>query len=221
VIDPKVVPIMAALDGTLMTGIPQAITAETGMDALTHAIEAYISVNASAETDRYAIAATRLIIENLPTAVSNGQDFAARQHMAMASCYAGMAFTKASLGYVHAISHNFGAYYQTPHGRGNAIVLPYILDYSLDVITDRLAQLAIASGLQTENETNEQLAQKLIAHIRSMLKEFDIPEHLETLKQEDIPAIAKAALHEAHFNYPVPKYMDQATCEKILIKMYV
>ena len=220
-IDPKIVPMMAALDGSLMTGIPPAITAETGMDALTHAIEAYISVNASDETDRYAIAATRLIVENLPKVVKNGQDFEARQNMAMASCYAGMAFTKASLGYVHAISHNFGAYYHTPHGRGNAIVLPYVLDYSKETVTDRLAQLAIASALQTKKQTNQQLAQKFIDHIRSMLKQFNIPQQLETLKKEDIPAIATAALKEAHFNYPVPRYMDQTDCEKLLYKMTV
>jgi len=218
-IDPKIVPIMAALDGTLMTGIPSTITAETGMDALTHAIEAYISVNASTETDRYALAATRLIMENLPKVVANGQDLEARQNMAMASCYAGMAFTKASLGYVHAISHNFGAYYHTPHGRGNAIALPYILDYSKDAVIDRLAQLATVSGLQKNNLTNQQLAQKLIDHIRSLLQKFNIPEQLEELKKEDISAIAKAALKEAHLNYPVPKYMDQAACEKLLYKM--
>ncbi len=219
IIDPKTVPMMAALDGALMTGIPQSITAETGMDALTHAIEAYISVNASKETDRYATAATRLIIENLPKVVKEGQDKVARQQMAMASCYAGMAFTKAGLGYVHAISHNFGAYYHTPHGRGNAIVLPYILDFSLDTISARLAQLAKASGLQTNHESDQQLAIKLIEHIRFMLKEFNIPEQLESLKPEDIPAIAKAALKEAHFNYPVPKYMNQSECEKLLHKM--
>lgn len=218
-IDPKLVPVMAALDGALMTGLPSTITAETGMDALTHAIEAYISVNASTETDRYALAATRLIMENLPKVVANGQDLEARQNMAMASCYAGMAFTKASLGYVHAISHNFGAYYHTPHGRGNAIVLPYILDYSKDVVIDRLAQLATVSGLQKNKLTNQQLAQELIDHIRSLLQEFNIPEQLEELKKEDISAIAKAALKEAHVNYPVPKYMDQADCEKLLYKM--
>ncbi|MCF6252730.1 MAG: iron-containing alcohol dehydrogenase [Methylococcaceae bacterium] len=221
VIDPKTIPMMAALDGTLMTGLPQTITAETGMDALTHAIEAYISNNSTNETDRYAIAATRIIMTNLPKVVNNGHDSEARQNMAMASCYAGMAFTKTAVGYVHAIAHQLGAYYQTPHGRANAIVLPYILDYSQDAVTDRLAQLAIVSGLQTDKETNQQLAQKFINHIRTMLKQFNIPEQLEALKKVDIPLIAKAALKEAHFNYPVPKYMDQSECEKLLYKMTI
>ncbi len=219
VIDPKLVPLMAALDGSLMTGIPASITAATGMDALTHAIEAFIAVNATNETDRYALAATRIIMENLPKVMDNGKDLDARQNMAIASCYAGLAFTKAGLGYVHAFSHNFGAYYHTPHGLGNAIVLPYILEYSKETVTDRLAQLAKASGLQENNQSDPQLAEKLIVHIRSMLKAFNIPEQLEALKKEDIPAIAKAALKEAHFNYSVPKYMNQADCEKLLYKM--
>jgi len=139
--------------------------------------------------------------------------------MAMASYYAGAAFTKASVGYVHAIAHNFGAYYSTPHGIANSIVLPYILDYSKESIINRLAQLAEVSGLRKGNETNAQLADKFIAKIRSMLKAFNIPEQLDTLKKDDIPKIAKSALEEAHNNYPVPKYMNQKVCESLLNKM--
>ncbi len=216
VMDPKIVPLMAALDASLMTGLPPAITAATGMDALTHAIEAYISINASEETDRYALAATKMVMKNLPVVYANGQDIEARQSMALASCFAGLAFTEASLGYVHAIAHNFGAFYHTPHGVANAIVLPHILEFSKDSAADRLADLAVASGLQTGGESEEELADKFIDHIRSMLKAFDIPEKLDALKEEDIPAIAKAALKEAHYNYPVPEYMEQAQCEEIL-----
>ena len=216
VMDPKIVPLMAALDASLMTGLPPAITAATGMDALTHAIEAYISINASEETDRYALAATKMVMKNLPVVYAHGQDIEARQSMALASCFAGLAFTEASLGYVHAIAHNFGAFYHTPHGVANAIVLPHILEFSKDSAADRLADLAVASGLQTGGESEEELADKFIDHIRSMLKAFDIPEKLDALKEEDIPAIAKAALKEAHYNYPVPEYMEQAQCEEIL-----
>ncbi len=218
-IDPKLVPMVAALDAALMTGLPAPVTAATGMDALTHAIEAYISKNASADTDSYAIAATRLIMENLNTAVKQGSDLNARHNMALASYYAGLAFTKASLGYVHAISHNFGAKYSTPHGLGNAIVLPYVLDFSKEEINDRLADLAKVSGLKTGTENNSELAQKFIDKIRAMLKDFNIPEKLDALKEEDIPQIAKLALKEAHYNYPVPKYMDKNVCEKIIQKM--
>ena len=219
IIDPKLVPVMAALDGGMMLGLPPSVTAATGMDALTHAIESFISVNATQETDAFGLAATRLIMENLEIAVKDGKNLEARQNMAMASYYAGSAFTKASVGYVHAIAHNFGAYYSTPHGIANSIVLPHILDYSKGSIINRLAQLAEVSGLRSGNETNSQLADKFIAKIRSMLKDFKIPEQLDSLKTDDIPKIAKSALDEAHNNYPVPKYMDQKVCESLLTKM--
>lgn len=219
ILDPKLTPLMAALDGALMTGLPPHITSATGMDALTHAVEAYISSNALPDTDGHAIAAVRLIMENLPTAVNNGTDIDARQNMAQASYYAGLAFTKAGVGYVHAIAHNFGAYYQTPHGLANAIVLPYVLDYSLDAVTDRLAKLAEVSQLKTGNESNTVLAEKFIQHIREMTASFDIPTVLTDLKAADIPAITKSALKEAHLTYAVPKYMDQGTCEKLISNM--
>jgi alcohol dehydrogenase class IV len=219
IMDPKVVPQMAALDGTLMTGLPAHITAATGMDALTHAVEAYISANAFEETDACALAATRLIMQNLETAVKDGSNLEARQNMALASYYAGLAFTKAGVGYVHAIAHNFGAYYHTPHGLANAIVLPYILDYSKDSSIDRLAKLAEVSGLKKGKESKAQLAQKFIDHVRAMARDFGIPEKLEALKKEDIAGITKNALKEAHFTYAVPKYMDAATCENLIAKM--
>jgi len=219
IIDPRLVPMMAALDGGMMLGLPPSVTAATGMDALTHAIESYISVNATSETDSYGLAATRLIMENLEIAVHDGSNIEARQNMAMASYYAGLAFTKASVGYVHAIAHNFGAHYSTPHGLANSIVLPHVLDYSKDEIIDRLAELAKVSGLKTGRESKKQLANKFINRIRSMMRSFDIPEQLDSLKTSDIPTIAKQALEEAHMNYPVPKYMNQKVCESILSKM--
>ena len=219
IIDPKLVPLMAALDGELMKGLPPSITATTGMDALTHAIEAFISVNGIVETDNYAIAATKLIIENLPIAVKDGQNVKARQNMALASFYAGLAFTKAGVGYVHAIAHNFGGHYHTPHGLANAIVLPHILDYSKEVAYSKMARLSVESGLADKTKSEPGAAQILIDHIRSMMKEFDIPEKLDALKKSDIPTIATAALEEARFTYAVPKYMDQATCETLIQKM--
>lgn len=219
IMDPKLVPMMAALDGSLMTGLPPNVTAATGMDALTHAVEAYISANALPETDAYALAATRLIMENLPTAVARGKNVEARQSMAFASYYAALAFTRAGVGYVHAISHNFGAYYHTPHGLGNAIVLPYVLEFSKQNCIRRLAKLAEASGLREKGDRPQTLANKFIEHIRSMNEEFGIPNQLEALKRSDIPDIARAALKEAHFTYAVPKYMDQRTCERLISRM--
>jgi len=219
VMDPKIVPMMAALDGTLMTGLPAHITAATGMDALTHAVEAYISTNSIPETDAYALAAVRLIMENLPKVVKTGDDLEGRQNMALASYYAGLAFTKAGVGYVHAIAHNFGALYQTPHGLANSIVLPYVLDYSKQVVIDRLATLGEASGLKSPSDSKDQLAQKFIDRVRSLCKELDIPPVLADLKPEDIPAISRNALKEAHYTYAVPRYMDQKACEDLVSKM--
>jgi alcohol dehydrogenase len=221
IMDPKLVPVAAALDAALMTGLPPPITAATGMDALTHAVEAYISRNAMKATDAEALEATRLIMQNLPKVMQNGTDLEARQNMAVASYKAGVAFTSAGVGYVHAISHNFGARYHVPHGLANAIVLPYVLDYSKSECTERLAKLAEVGGLKKGGESQAQLADALIAHIRSLNVAFGIPSKVEKLKASDIPAITDAALKEAHWTYAVPRYMDKPTCEKLVGQMLV
>lgn len=221
IIDHKLVPRMAALDGRLMTGLPRAGTAATGMDALTHAVEAYISRIAIPESDQHALEAVTLIMRNLPRVMANGQDEDARQMMAWAAYRAGMAFNRAGLGYVHGIAHNFGAYYHTPHGWANAIVLPWVLEYSKPACTPRLAALARVSGLATGGEGDAELADKFIAHVRRLKAEFGIPEGLQELRPQDIPAIATAALAEAHMSYAVPRYMDQATCEALIRQMLV
>ena len=219
IMDPKLVPIGAALDGSLMTGLPAPITAATGMDALTHAVEAYISRNATPATDAEALEATRLIMQNLPIAVREGSNLAARQNMALASFKAGVAFTTAGVGYVHAVAHNFGAYYHLPHGLANAIVLPRVLDFSKPECTARLARLAEVSGLKKGQETDAQLADAFIAHVRALNAEFGIPTQVEKLREQDITAIAQKALSEAHWFYAVPRYMDQPECEALLRQM--
>ncbi len=221
VIDLKLVPQMAALDAELMKGLPPQITSATGMDALTHAVEAYISKNALKRTDEKAVEATKLIMQWLPEAVHNGQNLEARQNMALASYYAGIAFTQAGVGYVHAISHNFGARYHTPHGLGNAIVLPYVLEYSKPVCAQRLAKLAEHCGMKQGGESVEELAEKFIDRIREMNADFGIPTKLDALQAADIPAIADAALKEARFTYAVPKYMDRPTCEGLIKQIMV
>jgi len=219
IMDPRLVPVAAALDAQLMTGLPAPITAATGMDALTHAVEAYISRNHMTATDAEALEATQLIMQNLPTAVKNGSDLDARNNMAIASFKAGVAFTSAGVGYVHAIAHNFGAYYHVPHGLANAIVMPYVLDYSKTECAPRLARLAEVSGLKKGGETEAQLADAFIAKVRALNAEFGIPTKVEKLKSNDIPAIATAALKEAHWTYAVPRYMDKPTCEGLVRQM--
>src|ERR1041384_5714669 len=191
IMSPRMVPLAAALDSALQTGLPRAITAATGMDALTHAVEAYISRNQTRMTDQEALEATSLIMKNLPTAVKNGANVEARQNMALASFKAGVAFTTAGVGYVHAIAHNFGAYYHMPHGLGNAIVLPRVLEFSKPNCTARMAKLAEVSGLKKGNETEAQLADKFIAQVRAMNADFGIPTQVDKLKESDIPEITK------------------------------
>jgi len=216
IMDPKLVPIGACLDGALMTGLPAPITAATGMDALTHAVEAYISRNHTPATDAEALEATRLIMQNLPEAVHNGSNVEARQNMALASFKAGVAFTTAGVGYVHAIAHNFGAYYHLPHGLANAIVLPRVLDFSKPDCIPRLARLAEVSGLKQGGESEAQLADKFIAQVRKLNAEFGIPGQVDKLKESDIPAITDKALAEAHWTYAVPRYMDKPECEDFI-----
>lgn len=219
VIDPVIMPVAAALDASIQKGMPPHITAATGMDALTHAIESYLSGFATEETERYSLAAVRMIFKQLPEACSDGEDMQAREAMAMASTYAGLAFTKAYVGYVHAIAHQYGGRYGTPHGLANAIVLPYILEYSMDEASGRMADLAVAAGLGERGLGDAELARHLVDGVRALNAQIGIPTQLDALKTADIPAIAKDALKEAHYLYPVPKYMDRAQCESIVRKM--
>jgi alcohol dehydrogenase len=217
--DLQLMPTAAALDGSLMTGLPPHITAATGMDALTHAVEAFVSRNAKPETDALALEATQLIMTHLERAYAEGGDLEARQNMARASHLAGIAFTQIGVGYVHAIAHNFGARYHTPHGMANAIVMPHVLEYSLPACADRLAQMARACGLATGDGNDEADAQAFIARIRELKATFGIPERLDALRATDIPAIAKAARAEARFLYAVPRYLTQPAAEALIQRM--
>jgi alcohol dehydrogenase len=221
VIDPKLVPLATALDPTLMTGMPKPITAATGMDALTHAVEAYVNRWPHRETAFHALAATRMIFANLPRAYEHGDDLEAREAMAVASFYAGLAFTKAYVGYVHAFSHKLGGMYGVPHGLGNAITLPYVLDYLQDEpwAQKRLADLAVAIGAGTAGEHPAELARRFIARVRELNRTVGIPEKLAALVASDVPAIAEAAMIEAHRDYPVPKNMTLPEAEALLQRM--
>ncbi len=219
VIDPKLVPRVAALDPALMTSLPKSVTADTGLDALTHAVEAYISRSSTPETDCLARAAVRMIFDSLPRAWADGGDLEAREAMALASCYAGLAFTRASVGHIHSIAHSFGAHYNTPHGRANAIVMPHVLEFSKGPAQQRLAELARALG--HDDGSDAELAAAFIAAVRQLINRFGIPDRLDSLRREDIPAIAAEALRETHYTYPVPRYPSRAQCEQLLTAMLV
>lgn len=214
--DNHLIPKVAVLDPELTTGLPKHITSTTGMDALTHAVEAYIGKSNTLATKKYAKKATKLIFDNLYTAYENGADLDARMNMLEASFFAGVAFTRAYVGYVHAIAHNLGGHYGIPHGLANAVILPYVLDYYGESIYKKLAQLADVAGLETLGMNKEQKAKLFIATIREMNEKMGIPSKFEQIKEDDIPVIVERALKEANPLYPVPKIMDKADCEAVI-----
>ena len=217
--DTRIVPQMAALDPLLMAGLPPAITAATGMDALTHAVEAYLGGWSTEFTDRMALSAVAMIFENLPRAYACGDNLEAREQMALASTYAGLAFTRANVGNVHAIAHQLGGKYHTPHGLANAIMLPHVLRFSAGATGSRLATLALRARLGDAGDSREELARRFLEGVDALSRTVGIPTTLEALRDADIPALAKAACNEADANYPVPRVMLQADCEALLRKV--
>ena len=214
--DPRLRPMMAVLDPELTVGLPPKITSTTGMDALTHAVEAYIGHSNTKGTRKAAETATKLIGENLLTAYEDGKNIQARGNMLEASYLAGIAFTRAYVGYVHSIAHNLGGMYGTPHGLANAVILPYVLDYYGKTAWKPLAKLAKISGFVSAEGTNEEIANRFIARIREMNEAMNIPAKFDFIKEEDVPLIAQRALKEGNPLYPVPKIMDQADCEAVI-----
>ncbi len=199
IITPHVTPILSVNDPALMAGMPPGLTAATGMDALTHAVEAYVSTAATPITDACALKAVTLIEENLRNAVKNGQDMQARENMAYAELLAGMAFNNASLGYVHAMAHQLGGFYGLPHGVCNAVLLPHVQEYNLPKCTARLKDIAKAMNIDVSSMNDEEGAKACIAAIRSLSKDINIPANLTELKvqEKDIPTLTANALKDA------------------------
>ncbi len=214
-IDPSLIPKAAALDPEVMRGLPAHITAATGMDALTHAIESYIGRWETDETNYYGLAACRLVFDNLAEACRNGADLQAREAMALASHYGGLAITNALVGYVHAISHNLGAKYGIPHGLGNAMVLPHVLELLKDDAADKLAAIALHCGLGERSESVPTLARKVIERVWAINDQIGIPRTTAVIREEDIEALAKAAIAEGG-NYPSPRFISEDECRTIL-----
>ena len=215
VIDPKVVPLATALDPVIMQGMPPSITADTGIDALTHAIESWVSGFATQETDFYARAATKLILENLVIAWSEGSNLAAREAMALGSHYAGLAMNKAAIGYVHALAHQLGAKYGVAHGRANAIILPHVLEFNREASKKRVAKLAREIGLTTSTNDGE-ATDIFIQRIKTLLTELKINTQVQGIQPHDFSDMIEAAFTEAHGMYAVPKYMNYDDAEGIL-----
>jgi alcohol dehydrogenase class IV len=208
------IPHYAVLDPEVTRTLPRSVTATTGMDALTHAIEAYIGHSTTKETRQDATEAVQLIFTYLDAACDNGDDMTARAKMLRAAYLAGSAFTKSYVGYVHAVAHTLGGAYNVPHGLANAILLPHVLEAYGESAHRSLCELAVAAGLAGESDTPAQGAAKMIDAIRAMQKRLNIPATIPEIRREDVPRLAKYADQEGNPLYPVPKLMDAKALEQ-------
>lgn len=217
IVDWHTTPTIAINDPLLMVGMPPSLTAATGMDALTHSVEAFVSTAATPITDSNALTAIELISKYLRRAVKDGNDMEARDHMAYAEFLAGMAFNNASLGYVHAMAHQLGGFYDLPHGVCNAILLPHIEAFNAKAVPERFIPIARAMGEDVDGLTPKKAANVAIKAIKKLSKDIGIPAGVGELgaKEEDFPTLAENAMKDA-CGVTNPK---QPTKEEI-IKLY-
>lgn len=215
-VDPAMVPRAAALDPLITQGMPASVTAETGVDALTHALEGWVSGFANAETDGYNSTAVRMIFKHLETACNEPKNLAAREAMALASHYAGICLNITAVGYVHAIAHQLGANYGVPHGRANAMVLPHVLTFNKPNCLKKYALLARDLGFATAQQSDSVAADALIAKVHELLSRLPLKNQGDLIKRSDYERIAKDALTEAHGMYSVPRYMVEADVYRML-----
>lgn len=212
--DFPLIPRYAVLDPKVTLSLPPFITATTGMDALTHAVEAYIGNSTTIDTRRDALKAVKLIFENIDIAYEHGDNIQARRNMLHASFYAGCAFTKSYVGYVHAVAHSLGGQYNVPHGLANAILLPLVLREYGSCIDKKLHRLAIAAGLADKNTPDHEAAELFIRAIEEMKERLGIVNIVKEIQETDILKLAHYADKEANPLYPVPKLMDASELEK-------
>ena len=210
--DFPLIPRYAVLDPKVTASLPPAITAATGMDALTHAVEAFIGNSTTYATRKDALLATRLIFENIDTVYENGSDIDARRNMLHASFYAGCAFTKSYVGYVHAIAHSLGGEYNVPHGLANAVILPLVLETSG-------GKLAVAARLADKDTPSDEAAAAFIQAVKDMKKRFQIGDTIPEIHDVDIPKLAHYADKEANPLYPVPVLMNAHELEHLYFRL--
>lgn len=212
--DFPLIPQYAVLDPELTLGLPPFITATTGMDALTHAVEAYIGRSTTKDTRKAALLAVKLIFSNLDTAVRDGSNIKARRNMLMASFQAGYAFSKSYVGYVHAVAHTLGGEYGVPHGLANSVLLPFVLKAYGPTVYKKLHCLAIAAGIADRTTPCEEAAHRFINAIQDMKRRYGIGDTIPEIRRKDIPRLAKYADREANPLYPVPVLMDSKELEQ-------
>lgn len=209
------IPNYAVLDYTVTLGLPKPVTATTGMDALTHAVEAYIGHSTTRYTRQMSEEAAILIHRYLKRAYDNGNDAEARRQMLHASYCAGAAFTRSYVGYCHGIAHSLGGQYSTPHGLANAVILPYILEAYGETCHKPLAKLARVADIASGKDSDELAAAKFIQWIRDMNEAMGIPEYIDGIQEKDIPSMARHADKESNPLYPVPKLMNRKELEQM------
>lgn len=207
------IPHYAVLDATLTYSLPPHLTATTGIDALTHAVEAYIGRSTTKETRKLALEATKLIFENVEDAYKDGKNHKARENMLHAAYKAGIAFSKSYVGYIHAVAHSLGGCYGTPHGLANAVIMPYVLKAYGKSAYKKLHSLGVAAGVCSNADSYKTGAEKFIKAIEDINARMGIPNKIAGIKKEDIPVIARYAEKEANPLYPVPKLMTQKELE--------
>lgn len=212
------IPHYAVLDATLTYSLPPHLTATTGMDALTHAIEAYIGRSTTKETRKLATDAVALVFENLYKAYSDGQNHSARENMLYSAYKAGIAFSKSYVGYIHALAHSLGALYGTPHGLANTVIMPYVLEAYGKSVHKKLYMLGLAAGVCNEADSYKVGAEKFIDAIKKLNSDMGISDKLSGIRKEDIYYLSKHAEKEANPLYPVPKLMTRKELESFYYK---
>lgn len=209
------IPRYALLNANLTVGLPKHITSTTGMDALTHAIEAYIGRSTTRHTRKYALKAIKSIFENLLEVYENPSNLSARENMLIASYNAGIAFTQSYVGYVHAVAHSLGGKYNIAHGKANAILLPYVLKKYGRKIYKKLWKMGVYAGLFDKSTSKEEGAKIFIEKIEDMNAQMNIERTIPEIQENDIPVLAKTAEHEANPLYPVPVLYTAKDLEEI------
>ena len=197
-VDPNDIPVLSIVDAELMLSLPPGLTAATGMDALTHAIEGYITKGAWEMSDMFELKAIEMIAKHLPIVVENPSDVVARDGMAVAQYIAGMGFSNVGLGLVHGMAHPLGAYYDIPHGVANALLLPVVMQYNAESSIDKYVDIARAMGVKVDNLSPQKAAQAAVDAVKSLATRVGIPERLRDLnvKEEDLERLAKSAFED-------------------------
>ncbi len=213
------IPCYAVLDSALTYTLPPHLTATTGMDALTHAVEAYIGRSTNRETRRLALEATKLVFDNIKKAYKEPANHKARENMLHAAYKAGVAFSKSYVGYIHAIAHSLGGQYGTPHGLANAVIMPYVLEEYGECVYKKLHKLGCFAGVSSKSDSHKIGAEKFIAAIKELNAQMNIPAKLDGIKADDIPILAKHAAKEANPLYPVPKLYTRYELENLYYRI--